>query len=123
MIDLSKNQTFDEPVKCLVTERGACNWCTTELLSVDHRRPGHPFSTTSGYYPKCKLTDPNKPEVKKHSHEDLIIGAIKKGWVFQNNISENIFTGWNAYLVIDTHRVAYEYNGDSTVWYNMEAKK
>jgi hypothetical protein len=117
MIDLSKNQTFDEPVEC---------WTGTgikvELYAIDYHRD-EPLSTSKGSYGgDLYLTDPNKPEVKKHSHDELIIGASRKGWVFQNKNNDEIMTDWTNKYKINRFRVAYSYNGADTEWFSMEAK-
>ena len=123
MIDLSKNQTFDEPVECWVRDKDCDEWVMTELFSIENRGRMYPYRSKRGGFMHCTLTDPNKPEVKKHSHDDLIIGASKKGWVFQDTVDKEISTYWSSMYTISRFRVAYEYNGADTVWYDMEEAK
>ena len=120
MIDLSKNQSFSEPVILWVSE-DEIKWRQVEIFCINHTL----FSSFVGEdcnYRYASLTSPNKPGVKKHSHNDLIIGASRKGWVFQDSEDDEISTYWSSKYKISRFRVAYKYNGPETVWYDMVAK-
>ena len=120
MIDLSKNQSFSKPVILWVSE-DEIKWRQVEIFCINHTL----FSSFVGEdcnYRYASLTSPNKPGVKKHSHNDLIIGASRKGWVFQGSENNEIRTYWTNESEIKRWKVAYEYIGADTKWYGMVAK-
>ena len=124
MIDLTKNQTFDTPLECWVRDYESNPWVKRELLSVDHRYGSgrSPYNSRQANHKFATLIDPDLPEAKKYSHDDLIMGASRKGWVFQDTTDNGILTYWSSKYKISRFRVAYKYNGPETVWYDMVAK-
>ena len=84
MIDLSKNQTFDEPVECWVRDSDDSEWVRAELLSTERRcgDGSYPFKTKLGVFRQCTLTDPNKPQLM--TRDEILAWACSAealGWV------------------------------------------
>jgi hypothetical protein len=65
MIDLSKNQIVEPPIKCWMRNRHR-SWEEDLLYSIDHRdNNAYPFRSRCSSFNFCSLIDPNKPKIKK----------------------------------------------------------